>query len=74
MLSIPGSSTRQGERKQRVMRCGNTIIKPCKCGHGKSIHSGIFQRKRIGPAKFHYPEFPVAPYRAFSAHATKSKK
>ena len=55
------------------MRRGNTIIKPCKCGHGKSIHTGIFQRKKTGPAKCNYPDCTCTSYRPVSAGAVKSK-
>jgi hypothetical protein len=50
----------------------STSIKLCKCGHGKSIHSGIFQRKRTGPAKCNFPDCRCAGYRPISARPSKS--
>jgi hypothetical protein len=55
------------------MRRALTIIKLCKCGHGKSIHAGIFQRKRTGATKCNYPDCPCAAYRPVSASDTKDK-
>ena len=50
-----------------------TSIKRCKCGHGKSIHSGIFQRKQTGPAKCNFPECPCKSYRPISGTSRKGK-
>lgn len=49
----------------------NTIIKRCKCGHGKSIHAGIFQRKRTGPAKCNFPGCRCSGYSPTPAGAAK---
>jgi hypothetical protein len=53
------------------MRRANTIIKRCKCGHGKSIHAGIFQRKRTGPSKCNFPGCSCSGYRPTPAGAAK---
>ena len=50
-----------------------TLVKPCKCGHGKSIHAGIFQRKRTGPAKCNYPDCRCSSYRPVSASESKAR-
>ena len=51
----------------------NTIIKRCKCGHGKSIHAGIFQRKRTGPAKCNFPGCRCSGYRPTPAGVAKKE-
>lgn len=54
---------------------GRTSIRPCKCGHGKSIHTGIFQQKRTGPTKCNFPDCPCTGYRPIpgGSGATKGK-
>jgi len=66
MLAVPGPSTRSKERNLGVMKRAQTSVKLCKCGHGKSIHAGIFQRKRTGPAKCNYPNCRCSTYRPSS--------
>jgi hypothetical protein len=52
-----------------------TSIRPCKCGHGKSIHTGIFQVKRTGPTKCNFPNCRCTGYRpiATGSGAVKGK-
>jgi hypothetical protein len=56
------------------MAHSSTGIKLCKCGHGKSIHSGVFQRKQTGPSKCNYPECRCANYRPVSGASRKAKR
>ena len=74
MLSVPGSAARLQERNLGVMKRAQTSIKLCKCGHGKSIHAGIFQRKRTGPAKCNYPDCRCSGYRPVPASAMRASK
>ena len=50
-----------------------TLVKLCKCGHGKSIHAGIFQRKRTGPAKCNYPNCRCSSYRPIPASESRPR-
>ena len=56
------------------MKRAQTSIKLCKCGHGKSIHAGIFQRKRTGPAKCNYPDCRCSGYRPVPVSEMKASK
>ena len=49
-----------------------THVKLCECGHGKSIHAGIFQVHRTGPAKCNYPGCRCRDYAPVAATAQKS--
>jgi hypothetical protein len=55
------------------MKRAKTTIQMCKCGHGKSIHAGIFQRKRTGPSKCNYPDCSCSGYRPIPASASKAR-
>jgi hypothetical protein len=59
----------KGKETEGPMKRASTIIKACKCGHGKSIHAGIFQRKRIGRAKCNYPGCRCKSYRPISSRS-----
>jgi hypothetical protein len=53
---------------------GHTSIKLCKCGHGKSIHTGIFQVKRTGPTKCNFPNCRCTGYRPIPAGSGAAKR
>jgi hypothetical protein len=56
------------------MKRAQTSIKLCKCGHGKSIHAGIFQRKRTGQAKCNHPDCRCSGYRPVAASGRNAGK
>ena len=72
MLTIAELEQATSGKERSVMKRASTIIKPCKCGHGKSIHAGIFQRKKTGPSKCNYPDCRCTGYRPVSARASAS--